>query len=121
MRPSCCHHAADQLHIEMAHIESAPGRFPAGGEGFGQNIIERLINGDAKDFRPRRVFGDASLLFEQGFFAALFFERLCKSLFELSGFGFEFVVAHFLELRFQSVDFVHYLAVAIDIALISIE
>ena len=35
------HHAADQLHVEMALAESALGRFAHGGERFRDQIIER--------------------------------------------------------------------------------
>jgi len=35
-------HAADQLHIEMPHIELAARHFPAYGKRFGQNVVERL-------------------------------------------------------------------------------
>ena len=36
------HHAADQLHVEMAHAHDAPRGFPAGGESFGQQIVQGL-------------------------------------------------------------------------------
>ena len=34
------HHPADQLHIEMAHLQDAPTRFAHHRKGFGQDVIE---------------------------------------------------------------------------------
>ncbi len=36
------HHAADQLHVEVAHAEGAARRFAGSGEGLGQDLVERL-------------------------------------------------------------------------------
>jgi hypothetical protein len=36
------HHAADQLHVVMAHAEHAARGFAADGEGFGQKLVERF-------------------------------------------------------------------------------
>ena len=36
------HHAADQLHVEMALAEGALGRLAHGGEGRNQNVVQRL-------------------------------------------------------------------------------
>ena len=41
-------HAADQLHVEMPHIEPA-GHLPAHREGFGQNVVERFRRRDASE------------------------------------------------------------------------
>jgi hypothetical protein len=41
------HHAADQLHVVMAHAEHAARGFAADGEGFGQQLVERFAVGDA--------------------------------------------------------------------------
>ena len=41
------HHAADQLHVEMALAERALGRLAHGGEGFGEQIVERRAGLDA--------------------------------------------------------------------------
>ena len=40
------HHAADQLHIEMALAERAPGRLAHRGESRNQQILQRLAVGD---------------------------------------------------------------------------
>jgi len=40
------HHAADQLHVEMAHAEHAPRRFPHRGESGHQKIVQRLAGGE---------------------------------------------------------------------------
>ena len=34
------HHAADQLHVEMAHVEHAAAGFADHGEGFDQEVVE---------------------------------------------------------------------------------
>ena len=33
-------HAADQLHVEVAHLDGAPAGFADDGEGLGQNLVE---------------------------------------------------------------------------------
>ena len=40
------HHAADQLHVEMAQAERALGGLADGGEGRDQKIVERLAGGE---------------------------------------------------------------------------
>ena len=40
------HHAADQLHVEMAHVEDAAAGFADHGEGFDQQVVERGALGD---------------------------------------------------------------------------
>ncbi len=40
-------HAADQLDIEMAHVELAPGHLPADGEGLGENVVESFTGGQS--------------------------------------------------------------------------
>jgi hypothetical protein len=42
-------HAADQLHVEMAHAEFALAGFADDGKGFGQQVVERFAIG----VRPR--------------------------------------------------------------------
>jgi hypothetical protein len=41
------HHAADQLHVEVAHAEHALAGLAHHGEGFGQQVVERLARGHA--------------------------------------------------------------------------
>ena len=41
------HHAADQLHVEMAHAERALARFAHHREGFRQQLVERLAARDS--------------------------------------------------------------------------
>ena len=41
------HDAADHLHVEMALAEHALGGLAHGGEGFGQEIVERFALGQA--------------------------------------------------------------------------
>ena len=40
------HHAADQLHVEMALAEHALGRLAHGGEGRHQDVVEGLAGGE---------------------------------------------------------------------------
>ena len=39
-------HAADQLHIEVAHVEDAAAGFADDGEGFDQEVVERGAVGE---------------------------------------------------------------------------
>ena len=39
-------HAADQLHVEVPHVEHAPARLADDGEGLGQQVVERLALGE---------------------------------------------------------------------------
>ncbi len=41
------HHAADQLHVEVPHVEHAASGLAHDGEGFDEQIVERLAVGDA--------------------------------------------------------------------------
>src|SRR5689334_513592 len=38
-------HAADQLHVEVPHVQLAPGHFPTDGKGLGEDVIEGLSAG----------------------------------------------------------------------------
>ena len=40
-------HAADELHVEVPHVQPAAGHLAADGEGFGQDVVERLAVGQA--------------------------------------------------------------------------
>ena len=39
-------HAADQLHVEVPHVERAAAGLADDGEGFGQQVVERLAVGE---------------------------------------------------------------------------
>ena len=41
------HHAADQLNVEMAHVEDAAAGFADHREGFDQKVVERCALGDS--------------------------------------------------------------------------
>ena len=43
--PGMEHHAANQLHVEMAHVENAPAGFPHDGESFNQKVVDRSALG----------------------------------------------------------------------------
>jgi hypothetical protein len=40
-------HAADQLHVEVAHLQRALAGFAHHGKGFGQQLVQRLALGMA--------------------------------------------------------------------------
>ena len=40
-------HAADQLHVEVAHLHDALGRLAADGEGFHEDVVQRGAPGQA--------------------------------------------------------------------------
>ena len=42
------HHAADQLHVEVPHVEHAAAGFADDGKGLGQQVVERLAVGDTR-------------------------------------------------------------------------
>ena len=41
------HHAADQLHVEVPHVQRAAAGFADDGEGLRQQVVERLALGEA--------------------------------------------------------------------------
>ena len=45
--PAVQHHAADELHVEVPHVEHAAAGLADDGEGLGQQVVERLAVGDA--------------------------------------------------------------------------
>ena len=45
--PLVQHHAADQLDVEMAHVEDAASGFADHREGFDQKVVERGALGDS--------------------------------------------------------------------------
>ena len=58
------HHAADHLHVEVAHADHAPASFADDGEGFGQEVVERGFFGGGDLFGVGEAvdgLGDAGL------------------------------------------------------------
>ena len=53
------HHAADHLHIEVAHPDHAPSSLAHHGEGLRQNRVERRLLRGSSPLRPR-TFGSMS-------------------------------------------------------------
>ena len=81
------HHAADQLDIEMAHVDDALAGFADDGEGLGEEFVERgLFGGDDLFF-----VGQA---FELGLDAGL----------EVLGLGAKFFIGKLLQLRLEGAD-----------------
>ena len=58
------HHAADHLDVEMAHAEDTLAGFADDGEGFGQQVVERLA--PARRSLNSAVFGPQRLVGERG-------------------------------------------------------
>jgi len=58
------HDAADELDVEMAHSQGAPGRFAGNGEGLGQERVELFAAGEP--FPEMRGHG-LKLIVAQGF------------------------------------------------------
>ena len=54
--PLVQHHAADQLHVEVAHVHGALACLAHHGKGLGQNLVQRLgLRGLALVFVVRRI------------------------------------------------------------------
>ncbi len=47
------HHAADQLHVEGPHADGAARRLAGGGEGLGEDLVERLAGDEPGAQRVR--------------------------------------------------------------------
>ena len=95
------HDAADDLHPVGFHLQHAPGSFPAGGEGFGQKIVQAF----ALLIPVFELLGFAFqlLIAEGGVFLLQCFHRLDfgLDLFQLSGAGvakelFEKCICHWV-------------------------
>ena len=68
------HHAADELHIEVAHVHGTPAGHAHYGKGFGQQLLQGGALGGLDLFRVLEAFkfgGDARAEFG-GFGAQLF-------------------------------------------------
>ncbi len=93
------HHPADQLHIEMTHVEDAAAGFAADGEGFDEQLVEDFFQGEV-------AFG-FDLLLAVGVGVRLvgdFGEPLLDALAELVGLGAQLGVGKLLHGRLQSAD-----------------
>ena len=92
-------HAADQLHIEVAHVQDAAAGFADDGEGFGQQVVEDFFDG-----------GEAiglDLLEAVGVglgFVGDAAEPVLDALAEFVGLGAQFVVGQLLHRRLERVD-----------------
>ncbi len=95
------HHAADQLHVEVAHLHGAPAGLAHHGEGLGQNLIERFVLGLLDLFGV----GDA-------------FEARGDARAEFGRFGPQLLVGELLRLRLKRIDGAHDRQQALDDALV---
>ena len=99
--PAVQHHAADQLHVEVAHVEDAAAGLADHGKGFGQDVLQKLI------FRrtPLVVVLDA-------------FEALGQALAEFVGLGAQLGVGERVHLRFERIDLLDRGHQALNLALV---
>ena len=95
------HHAADQLHVEVTHVERAPAGLAHHGEGLGQNIFQKL------------VFRRAPLVIV---FQAL--QAFGQALAELVGLGAQLGIGQGLHLRFERINLLDLRLQALDLALV---
>src|SRR5215468_628140 len=81
--------SADELNVEMAHVQHTPARFTGNSECLRQDLIQDLLAG----FNALRVVLNA-------------FETLADTGAELLGFGTKLLVRELLHLRFERVNLV---------------
>ncbi len=96
------HHAADQLHVEVAHLQHAPAAFAANRKCFRQNLVENF-------FQRRSFF--------VGVFDSI--HALVNALAELVGLGPKLLIRELLRLGFERVDALHQRHQALHFALIA--
>ena len=96
------HDAADELHVEVPHVQYAPAAFADDGESLGQNLIERGLQG--------RVF-----------FVSIFdgIDALANALAKFVGLGAELLVGELLHGRLERVDLVDERRYALDLAFVT--
>ena len=107
-------HAADQLHVEVPHVERAAAGLADHGEGFGQDLIQ--------DFLQRAVAlggTPAAAILVLGFGLELHpAEALLDALAKLVGLGAQFGVAEALHLRLERANARDQRPQALDLTLI---
>ena len=116
------HHSADQLHVEVPHIEHAPASLADHGEGLFQRLIQDL--GQRAVTSGLYLLGaGASVLVLAGAVAiCIMGVDLCKLCLYASAklvrLGSQFRVAQFARLRLQRIDALHPRLHALDHALV---
>ena len=91
------HDAADELHVEVPHVQHAPAGFADDGEGLGQNLVERGLQ-----LRVLLV----------GIFDGVY--ALANALAKFLGLGAELLVGELLHGRLRGVDLLHQRLNALD-------
>jgi hypothetical protein len=75
------HHAADHLHVEMAHAHGAHRRLAHGGKGFGQQVVEAgAVFQLARNFTVWAASSSSLIAFMASSNAAIFFTCLSSDL-----------------------------------------
>ena len=107
------HHAADQLHVEMAHVQDAPAGFADHREGLDQEV--------GQDLADRLVMLGVDFLAALGL-GPRFIGNLGNALLypaaEFVRFGPQFLVAKLLHLRLEGVNRLHVGQQSLDLALV---
>jgi hypothetical protein len=107
------HHAANQLHIEMAHVEDSPASFAHHRECFHQDVIEYFLEGLVFLFFELFLLVEVGIDFRLGG-AGLVWRTLGKAaqplldaLPEHVGLGEQFGIGQLLDFGLKRIDGVH--------------
>ena len=118
-------HAANELHIEVPHVEYTAASFANDGEGLRQDLIKCFVNGLAavvvKRLGARGINLGVALLLA-GSCLQLFREMACtlgNAGAKFVGLGAQFVIRERLHLRLERVDLLNARHQALDQALIA--
>ena len=107
-------HAANQLHVEMAHVEHTAARLADHGEGFLENLVEDIVC----SLQALRVNLAQAIKIGIKFVRDL--RHPVLNLFsEFVGLGAQFMIRELLHLRLERIDRLYTRQQALDLALIS--
>ncbi len=112
------HHAADQLHVEVAHVEHAPSGFAHHREGFVQNLVQHL--GHQAVALGLQLLGaiGATVGVVGGILGVEFGQLLLHPGAELVGPGAQLGIAERAHLRLESIDELHPRQQPLDLAFV---
>ncbi len=103
------HHAADQLHVEVTHVEYTPSGLAHNREGLHKNFIQNFLERCVLFFLE--LFGAVKIIFRFGLghgvrcrAAGDMAQPLLNTLAELVGFRAQFIVGELLHLRLESIN-----------------
>ena len=93
------HHAADQLHIKVPHVQNAAAGLAHYGKGFLQNLVQN----DVCDFQSLLIELSQPIEVSVGLVGNLG-DAVLNLLAELFGFGAQLVVGKLADLRLERID-----------------